>query len=126
MYDPVTESVTHGGSDDTVRPSGADDGKGVMVKPFYEPRPGDLLYCKRLSEWWKAVEKNRVEEGDAAQRSGVTTWRAAHRMHRLISETDHESEPGGYFDCTVQVTISCLLGAPHLMKFIIGVKWLQK
>ena len=77
-----------------------------MINPFYEPGPGDLLYCKRLSEWWKTVEQKRVGEHDAAaQHSSVIT---RHRMHRLISETDHESEPGGYFDCTVQVTTSCV------------------
>lgn len=107
IYDPVTGSVTH--PSDAPRESRADCGKGVVVTPFYEPRPSDLLYCKRLSQWWKTIEKKRAEEGDAApQRSSVVTRRVTHRMHRLISETDHESEPGGYFDCTVQVTISCI------------------
>ena len=77
-----------------------------MIKPFYEPEPGDLIYCKQLSEWWKTVEKKRTEGYDAvAQCVSVSTRKTSHRIHRLISETDHESEPGGYFDCTVQVTL---------------------
>lgn len=109
IYDPVTESVTHGDPGDALRESGADDGKGAMVTSFYEPRPGDLLYCKRLSEWWKTVEKKRGVEGDAAAyRHSTVPRRATHRMHRLISETNHESEPGGYFDCTVQVTVTSI------------------
>jgi hypothetical protein len=107
IYDPVTESVTHG--DPALPEHRADDVRGVMINPFYEPSPGDLLYCKRLSEWWRAVEKKRVEEGHVgAEHSSVITRKGTHRMHRLISETDHESEPGGYFDCTVQVTISSI------------------
>jgi hypothetical protein len=27
-----------------------------------------------------------------------------HRIHRLISETNYDCEPGGYFNCTVQVS----------------------
>ena len=109
IYDPVTGSVTHGEPGDAPRESGADDVRGGMINPFYEPSPGDLLYCKRLSEWWKTVEKKRAEEGNAgARRSSVMTRKATQRMHRLISETDHESEPGGYFDCTVQVTTACI------------------
>jgi hypothetical protein len=110
MYDSTTESVTHGDLGGVPRESGADDGRGTTIKPFYEPEPGDLLYCKRLSEWWKTVERKRAEEHDAvAQCSSVISRRMALRMHRLISETDHESEPGGYFDCTVQVAIACTL-----------------
>lgn len=78
-----------------------------MIKPFYEPGPGDLHYCRQLLEWWKTVEKKRVEErGEVVQCGSTATLRTTHRIHRLISETDHESEPGGYFDCTVQVKIS--------------------
>jgi len=107
IYDPVAESVTHGELGDAPRESGADDGRGTVIKPFYEPEPDDLLYCKQLSEWWKTVEKKRAEEHDAvAQCGSVITRKIAHRIHRLISEADHESEPGGYFDCTVQVTHS--------------------
>jgi len=104
MYDPVTESVTHGDLGDAPRESGAEDGRGVVMTPFYEPEPGDILYCKQLSEWWGTVEKKRTEEGDTvAQCVSVTTRRLTQRMHRLISEANHDSEPGGYFDCTIQV-----------------------
>ena len=107
IYDPVAESVTHGDLGDAPREAGADDGRGTVVKPFYEPEAEDLLYCKQLSEWWKAIKKKMVEEhGTVAQCVSVTARKATHRIHRLISETDHESEPGGYFDCTVQVTFS--------------------
>ena len=110
MFDPITESVTHGDLGDVPRESGADGGMGAIIKPFYEPEPGDLLYCKQLSEWWKTVEKKRAEEGGSvAQCVSVATWKMGHRIHRLISETNHESEPGGYFDCTVQVMPSPLL-----------------
>lgn len=104
IYDPVTESVTHGDLGDVPRESGADGGRGAVIRPFYEPEPGDILYCKRLSEWWKAVGSKRAEEHDTvAQCVSVTTRKLSSRIHRLISETDNESEPGGYFDCTVQV-----------------------
>jgi hypothetical protein len=105
IYDPVTESVTHSDLGDAPRESGADDGRGAVIKPFYDPEPDDLLYCKQLSEWWKTIEKRRVEERDAVpQCVSVATRKISHRIHRLISGTDHESEPGGYFDCTIQVT----------------------
>lgn len=104
IYDPIMESVTHGDLGDVPRESGADSGRGAVIRPFYEPEPRDILYCKRLSEWWKAVGNKRAEEHDTvAQCVSVTTRKSTFRMHRLISETDNESEPGGYFDCTVQV-----------------------
>ena len=115
IYDPVTESVTHGDLGDAPRESGADDGRGTVIKPFYEPETDDLLYCKQLSEWWKATEKERTEEHDTTgQCVSVTTRKVTHRIHRLISETDHESEPGGYFDCTVQVA------SPYLSRDIVS------
>jgi len=86
-----------------------------VIKPFYEPELGDLLYCKQLSEWWKAVEEKRAEEhGAMAQCGSVTTRKIAHRVHRLVSETNHESEPGGYFDCTVQVSLSLHISRHHI------------
>lgn len=86
-----------------------------MIRPFYEPKPGDLSYCRRLSEWWKTAEKKWSEDCNVgAQCNSAITWRPTHRMHRLISETDHESEPGGFFDCTVQVT------APYIFSDIIS------
>lgn len=128
IYDPVSESVTHGDLGDAPREAGADDGRGTVIKPFYEPESGDLLYCKRLSEWWKTVEKGRAEgHGTAAQCVSLTTRRMSHRVHRLISETDHESEPGGYFDCTVQVTFfHAYPKITYLRAFGTGTAWLQK
>ena len=105
IYDPVTESVTHGDLGDTPRESRADEGRGAVIRPLYEPEPGDVLYCKRLSGWWKTIENRRAEERDTvAQCVSVITRKSTFRIHRLISETDHESDPGGYFDCTVQVS----------------------
>ena len=128
IYDPVTESVTHGDLGDAPRESGADDGKGAVIKPFYEPEPDELLYCKQLSEWWKSVGKKRTEErGTAVQCISVTTRKMSHRIHRLISETDHESEPGGYFDCTVQVAFfSTHPKASYLRAFGTGTVRLQE
>ena len=99
-----------------------------MIKPFYEPEPDELLYCKQLSEWWKTVEKIRTEEyGAVAQCASVTTRKISHRIHRLISETDHESEPGGYFDCTVQVAFfSTYSTTLYLRAFGTGATGLQK
>lgn len=112
MYDPVTESVTYGDLGDAPRESGAEDGRGVVMKPFYEPEPGDIIYCKQLSEWWGTSEKRGAEEPDTVARcAGVAARKLTQRIHRLISETNHESEPGGYFDCTVQVTF--LLTCPE-------------
>jgi hypothetical protein len=107
IYDPVANSVTHGDPGNAPRESVADDNRRMTIKPFYQPENDDLLYCKRLSEWWKTIEKKRTEELDVTvQCSSVIAGRTGHRIHRLISETNHESEPGGYFDCTIQVTIS--------------------
>ena len=109
IYDPVTESVTHGDPGNAPREAGVDGSGRIVIRPFYEPETNDLLYCKRLSEWWKSVEKKRAEKGDAtAQCGSVIAGRTTHRIHRLVCETNHESEPGGYFDCTVQVQISYL------------------
>jgi hypothetical protein len=128
IYDPVTELVTHGDLGDAPRESGADDGRGAVIRPLYEPEPGDILYCKRLAEWWKTVEDKRGEECDAvAQRVSVTARKSIHRMHRLISETDHESEPGGYFDCTVQVQFLPIYPeTSYLTQFTIGVAGFQE
>jgi len=119
IYDPVSETVTHGDLGGAPRESGADDGRGTVIKPFYEPKSGDLLYCKRLSEWWKAVEAKRAEGHDAtAQCVSLATRRMSHRVHRLISEAHHESEPGGYFDCTVQVTLSIHILRQHISEHL--------
>lgn len=124
IFDPATESVVHGDLRDTPRESGGDDGRGAMVRPFYDPEPGDILYCKQLSEWWETVEKKRVDEHESmAQCASVTTRRPTHRIHRLISETDHESEPGGYFDCTVQVSFLLTCSGVYLTWFPIGIAW---
>ena len=115
IYNPVTESVTHGDLGDAPHESGADDVRGVMIKLFYEPEAGDLLYSKQLSEWWKTIEEKKMEEdGVAAQCISIKTRKMTLRIHRLISETDHETEPGGYFDCTVQVIFCSRILEHHI------------
>ena len=127
IFDPVTESVVHGDLSGAPRESGGDDGRGAMVRPFYDPEPGDILYCRQLSEWWETVEKQRVDEHEsAAQCVSITTRRQTHRIHRLISETDHESEPGGYFDCTVQVSLLPMCSEVYLTRVAIDIVGLQK
>jgi hypothetical protein len=127
IFDPVTQSVRHGDLSGVPRESGGDDGRGAMLRPFYDPEPGDILYCKQLSEWWETVEKKRVDGHESvAQCVSVASRRPTHRIHRLISETDHESEPGGYFDCTVQVSLLPTRSEVYLTWFTIGVTGLQK
>ena len=108
------------------RKTGADDYQGVVMDPFYEPEPAELRYCKRLSGWWKAIERKGAKGDSVARRSTVTARKMVHRIHRLISETDHESEPGGYFDCTVQVKFLTYSGTSYLTAFGAGAEWLQK
>lgn len=77
----------------------ADAGFGVLFSPFYEPKESELRYCSKLSDWWRQL-KNIEQTGVDVVCNNPTSQ----RVHRLISEAGPSVPPGGYFDCTVEVS----------------------
>ncbi len=93
-------------------PSSSQSPLQVPVSTF-EPCEAELQYCIRLGDWWKAVQRRhereqktngvvivRIGEGDAGNRS------INGRIHRLIKDASPSAPPDGYFDCTVEVSVS--------------------
>ena len=98
-FSPSTNAIYHGQLNDVPREEGlADGGFGVPFSPFYEPKEGELRYCSKLSDWWRRLQN--IEESGV----DVVCSPTPRRIHRLISEAGPSVEPGGYFDCTVEVS----------------------
>lgn len=82
-------------------------GPGNSFSPFYQPTKEEILYCVKLSDWWRGVQKeeqnHRVHTSYSTpqQRFGSSGIK---RVHRLISEAGPNVPPNGYFDCTVEVS----------------------
>ena len=98
-FSPSTNAIYHGQLNNVPREEGlADGGFGVPFSPFYEPKEGELQYCSKLSDWWRRLQN--VEESGA----DVVCSPIPRKIHRLISEAGPSAQPGGYFDCTVEVS----------------------
>lgn len=109
IYSPKTSTLHHGVRGDVPESERMNEGTGVLMCPFFVPPPpqGELIYCKRLGEWWERLLSLYSEYlGDVVQVGASTTACRQQRQHRLISETTQDSEPDGYFDCTIRVRAS--------------------
>jgi hypothetical protein len=98
----------HGDRKDAPNSEAFDGDYGVTLCPFYiPPEPQtELYYCQELGEWWKSIMAKRKKDlGDVHH---VGPSRTQQRIHRLISDADQNTEPDGYFNCTVMVSVvSC-------------------
>jgi hypothetical protein len=97
--------IHHGPPNKAPREAGlAPGGFGVSFSPFYQPTREEILYCVKLSDWWREVQKEEqkhlVYAGPSISHQGF----AVKRIHRLISEAGPNVPPDGYFDCTVEVS----------------------
>ena len=98
-FSPSTNSIYHGQLNNVPREEGlADGGFGVPFSPFYEPKEGEVRYCSKLSDWWRRLQN--IEQSGV----DVVCNPTPRRVHRLISEAGPSVQPGGYFDCTVEVS----------------------
>jgi hypothetical protein len=102
IYDPLTEEV--------LRPDPELNSSRSHHPPTWNVVLEEREYCVRLTRWWAAVQMARVErQGTAVQIGGgqiVTSERKqTKRQHLLIGEADPGREPGGYFNCTVEVRV---------------------
>jgi hypothetical protein len=82
----------------------APGGFGASFSPFYQPTKEEILYCVKLSDWWRGVQKEEEKHLVYAGPSVFQRDFAIRRIHRLISEAGPSVPPDGYFDCTVEVS----------------------
>lgn len=70
--------------------------KGHEFSPYWQPVHGcaELGYCQQLSEWWGS--------SNALQAPGSSSM--PRRRHLLLSEASPDIAPGGFFNCTVEVS----------------------
>ncbi|OBZ65733.1 hypothetical protein A0H81_14324 [Grifola frondosa] len=72
----------------------------------FKPSPRELQYCIRLGDWYRAIKAHQqLQTTDVTvyQIPGEFVHASSKRMHRLISEVLPDTEPQGFFDCTIQV-----------------------
>ena len=101
-FSPSTNSIYHGQLNNVPREEGlAEGGFGVSFSPFYEPKEGELRYCSKLSDWWRQLQNIEQSGVDVVVRNSDSR-----RVHRLISEAGPSVPPNGYFDCTVEVSLT--------------------
>lgn len=98
VYDPVTRLIRFPNKGSAPEKEVACNGQ--EFSPYWKPLSDNIYIecCQRLSEWWG--NRNRLEglNTPAVQHS------QAHRRHLLLSEASPDLAPGGFFDCTVEVS----------------------
>ena len=100
--------IHHGTLNSAPREEGlAEGGFGVSFSPFYQPTEEEILYCVKLSDWWRALYPSRPSLSPSSKQASKSTisLQSSTRVHRLISEAGPDVPPHGYFDCTVEVGI---------------------
>ncbi|TRM58622.1 hypothetical protein BD626DRAFT_550637 [Schizophyllum amplum] len=106
IYDPATRSTTHGDIPSEV-PRIANM-RGRLSSPFWDADEEEIKYCADLHEWWmekKQEEQRRIESGNIIQiESSFMSRGSSRRQHLLLSDASPDVQPGGYFDCTVEVS----------------------
>jgi len=81
----------------------AEDGSSLIC-PFYQPTQEEILYCVKVSDWWRDIQKPALSKEPPAANQ-ITRKSGTVRVHRLISEAGPSVPPDGYFNCTVEVSI---------------------
>jgi hypothetical protein len=103
IYDPDTGEIS--------QPDPDLNGHRSHNPPNWHVVRQEKEYCAQLVRWWAAVQQTRAERlGTAVQIGGgpvVAAEKPVHRQHLLIREADPQREPGGYFNCTVEVRTLC-------------------
>jgi hypothetical protein len=89
----------------------------ICWTPFFYPKPSELNYCTKLSEWWAKKENKPTQTSEGVHLISATlpTYErmgGTRRLHRLIKDAGPEVQPNGYFDCTVEVR-TIFLQSPH-------------
>ncbi|TFK30207.1 hypothetical protein FA15DRAFT_203282 [Coprinopsis marcescibilis] len=110
-YSPEKRAFHYGKLDQNLEPEGLAGGRfGVPHTPaltqLQNSRPLPVKAAEELSSWWKEQETARNAEMDKCRVSAPETsvqYGRAKRLHRLIKDAMPNSEPGGYFDCTVEI-----------------------
>lgn len=74
---------------------------GYEFSPYWEPLrdSNELEYCRQIGEWWKARRGPEGENVSTVEFSGTPP-----KQHLLISEASPDLPPGGFFNCTVEVS----------------------
>ncbi|KAK0211082.1 hypothetical protein DFS33DRAFT_349635 [Desarmillaria ectypa] len=110
VYKSETGEINHDREDAPLSEPLGKDGAGVLFSPFYDAQPLELIYCSKLTAWWRAVlEKRREDLGTIHQigaeipRNEIFSAGTSKRQHRLICDAGPLVPPHGYFDCTVEV-----------------------
>lgn len=101
VYDPDTHSIR--APNDCVASDTEDLNShvGYEFSPYWKPQHGtELDRCRNIGGWWKTRERCRAEAPLAPR-----------RRHLLVSEASPDLPPGGFFDCTIEVSAVCLTRA---------------
>ena len=99
VYDPVTRSIRPPNKGSAPEKEAARNGQDFS--PYWQPLHGstDLESCQKLSEWWCCKEL-KGSDVPTAQHSAAPS----RRRHLLLSEASPDLAPGGFFNCTVEVS----------------------
>lgn len=88
IYSPIIQSIR---SPDKVGTPEMEMGRDSRnFSPYMQLSPAELKDCKELCDWW------------ALQGPGASL--VSHRHHVLISDITPDLLPGGFFNCTVEVS----------------------
>ncbi|KAG6336324.1 hypothetical protein ID866_2773 [Astraeus odoratus] len=99
VYDPARNNARLIDRGNAPEGESTDGGVGYFYTPFWKPSDegAELKYCKQLSTWRDELQ----ESGRDVTRVQCPT--RATKEHRLLSEVSPEIEPGGFFNCTVEI-----------------------
>lgn len=96
VYDPLEHSIRPPQKGNAPEKESIDDGMGYEYSPYWEPFQDsiEIEYCRKIGEWWKAM-RTKVPEVKCS---------TIRKQHLLISEASPDLPPGGFFNCTVEVS----------------------
>lgn len=106
VFHPETGKVDHGDIGNAPRSEVLGGGFGYSFSPFWNPSESELVYCLKMADWWRAVQKTREKETGVVHHIGTgsfTGYGRQRRLHRLICDASPDAPPNGFFDCTVEV-----------------------
>ncbi|KAF8891203.1 hypothetical protein BD779DRAFT_1513799 [Infundibulicybe gibba] len=105
IFDPAKGKIHHGARGNVPDSMELAPGSGYVYSPFIEPGEGEIRYCTKLADWWRAIqEKMKKDMGSVNQiGGGPPQERYTRRQHRLICDAGPDVPPSGFFDCTIEV-----------------------